>query len=198
MTAALPHCEPFVTVLIRSFKRRQTLLELLGRLRDQAYPRFEIVICDQSKDAVLDRDVHALEDPRIRLFGYSPLGPAGARKFDPRAVAVRRTDIDGGCARRARTGWVTHELSARLLYFHRIVAHYCPLRFWLLYPLFLIWILARLLSWVWEPDNRHIGPLERVSASLTAVAAFPWLVVRRGWFAPVRGLRRVRSIPRPA
>ena len=116
MTAALPHCEPFVTVLIRSFKRRQTLLELLGRL----------------------------------------------------------------------------------LYFHRIVAHYCPLRFWLLYPLFLIWILARLLSWVWEPDNRHIGPLERVSASLTAVAAFPWLVVRRGWFAPVRGLRRVRSIPRPA
>jgi len=327
--------EPHVTVIIRSYKRRHTLLELLHRLQGQTYPSFEIVVCDQSEDPVLVRDVDALQDSRIHMFGYRPLGPAGARNaairhargdilvmiddddlpvgpgwiaahvqnyadpscqgvsgrcvdsdelatvprvsrmarehvlsltffrdgiwcawlserkvgidylpgsnvscrrslvdriggwdevpglmwgeeqsfsfkflderradeyfaFDPLPVMVRRTDIAGGCARRTTTGWLARELSARLLYFHSIVAHYGPLRFWLLYPLFLIWILGRLLSWIWEPDNRHMGALPRVSASLRAVVLFPWFVVRHGWFAPHREIRRVTSIPRPA
>src|SRR5262245_48837005 len=71
--------EPFVSVIVRSFRRRNALLELLHRLQYQDYPRFEIVVCDQSDDPVLVAAVGTLRDPRIRLLVRSPLGAPGAR-----------------------------------------------------------------------------------------------------------------------
>jgi glycosyltransferase involved in cell wall biosynthesis len=321
--------EPFVSIVVRSYKRPVELHQLLGRLQTQAYPRFEIVVCDQSDNAELVQMVRALDDPRINLLVRPPLGAPGARNeairhttgdiiimiddddlpidndwisahvanyadpscqgvsgrcvetveqaarqessrtaarnvlsltffrdglwfawqcqrkvgidylfgtnasfrrslveriggwdevsdlmwgeeqsfslkfmlqrrkaeyfvFDPVAVAIRRTDVAGGCARRTGSGWVEREVSSRIIYFHRIVAHYFPLRFLLLYPVFLLWLLARFGIWVWDGDNRHMGVMSRVLATARGVVLFPWLVLRFGWLRP--GL--VRRVPK--
>ncbi len=73
---------PFVTVVIRSYKRIPQMLELLEAVRSQDYPNFEIVVIEQTADgreawrAELDA---ARMDPRVRILEYGPLGPAGAR-----------------------------------------------------------------------------------------------------------------------
>jgi glycosyltransferase involved in cell wall biosynthesis len=73
---------PFVTVAVRSYRRLPQLLELVPRLQQQRYPRFEIVIIEQS---VAERQRFRAEldalaaDPRVRVLEYAPLGAAGAR-----------------------------------------------------------------------------------------------------------------------
>ncbi len=73
---------PFVSVAIRSYHRLPQLLELVALLRAQDYPRFEVVIIEQSG---AEREAHraALDalrsDPRIRLCESSPLGAGEAR-----------------------------------------------------------------------------------------------------------------------
>ena len=73
---------PFVTVVIRSYQRIPHLLELLDAVRAQDYPRFEILIIEQTEDgrAPYQREFDAARtDPRVRILEYPPLGPAGAR-----------------------------------------------------------------------------------------------------------------------
>ena len=73
------HNQVFVSVVIRSYKRPDALKELIIRLRAQRYPRFEIVIFEQSDDAALVRELRALDDPRICLVLSLPLDPPAAR-----------------------------------------------------------------------------------------------------------------------
>src|SRR6185295_3799492 len=73
---------PFVSVAIRSFRRLPQLLELVGRLQAQDYPRFEIVVVEQSETerAAYRTELLALgQDPRVRILEYPPLGPGRAR-----------------------------------------------------------------------------------------------------------------------
>lgn len=73
---------PFVSVAVRSYHRLPQLIELLGRLRAQTYPNFEVVVIEQSSDIreqyreALDR---AAQDPRVRILEYPPLGAGPAR-----------------------------------------------------------------------------------------------------------------------
>jgi glycosyltransferase involved in cell wall biosynthesis len=71
------------TVLVPSYNRLPSLLELLERLRRQTFAEFEILVIEQStkRDA---EDVRCLErlrasDPRIRIERHPPLGVGGAR-----------------------------------------------------------------------------------------------------------------------
>jgi glycosyltransferase involved in cell wall biosynthesis len=79
----MAHTElPFVSVAVRSFKRLPQLIQLVRRLQRQRYPRFEVVVIEQS---VAERGHYRTElaalarDPRVRLLEYPPLGAAGAR-----------------------------------------------------------------------------------------------------------------------
>ena len=71
------------TVLVPSFKRLSSVLELLVRLRRQDYPDFEVLIIEQTPDpepelmAKLERI--AQEDPRVRFERHPPLRVGGAR-----------------------------------------------------------------------------------------------------------------------
>jgi glycosyltransferase involved in cell wall biosynthesis len=73
---------PFVSVAIRSYRRLPQLLELLGEVLRQAYPRFEVVVIEQSG---AEREKHRAalkrisKDPRVRILEYEPLGAGGAR-----------------------------------------------------------------------------------------------------------------------
>ncbi len=71
------------TVLVPSYNRLPSLLELLERLRRQDYPDFDVLVVEQSTRAspadVARLDAAAAEDPRIRVERHPPLGVGGAR-----------------------------------------------------------------------------------------------------------------------
>jgi glycosyltransferase involved in cell wall biosynthesis len=79
-----------VSVVIRSYKRPDELKELIARARAQRYPRFEIVIIEQSASATLLAELEAMADDRIRVFASPPLNPPAARNA---AIRHARGDI---------------------------------------------------------------------------------------------------------
>lgn len=297
-----------VSVVVRSYKRPAALKELVGRLREQAYPDFEVVILEQSDDPALVRDLEALGDPRIRVVTSRPLGPPAARNeairhsrgevliliddddlpvgrdwitlhaknyedpgcmgvvgrlvrdpdeqsgpmfprfvraramrhtvfmdsvmlahntlrkddvdfligsnaslrrslldriggwdegipineeqsfaikfqrdrrpgerfvFDPAPTIWRRTDVPGGLDRRFGSDWHLRELDAWLFYYEHVVAHYFPLRYRLLYPLFVARAVQKVAFWVWDSDNSHHGSSARIAASCELVSRLP-------------------------
>lgn len=79
----LPSTIPSVSVVVRSYKRRDSLLKIIGSLRAQDHPDYEIVVIEQSgftpeERAPLDAMVEA--DPRLRIVYCEPLGVGGARE----------------------------------------------------------------------------------------------------------------------
>jgi len=84
---------PFVSVAVRSYRRLPCLLELLERLRAQAYPNFEVVVIEQSMD---EREAYRARldalalDTRLRILEYPPLGAGRARN---EAARQARGDI---------------------------------------------------------------------------------------------------------
>jgi glycosyltransferase involved in cell wall biosynthesis len=71
-----------MSVAVRSYRRLPQLIELVARLQQQEYPRFEIVVIEQSE---AEREAHrpalgALsKDERVRILEYPPLGAGRAR-----------------------------------------------------------------------------------------------------------------------
>ena len=70
---------PWVSVIIRSYHRPQALLQLVERLRTQSYPRFEVVILEQSSDPRLVDHLNALHDPRLHVVVSPALDAPAAR-----------------------------------------------------------------------------------------------------------------------
>jgi glycosyltransferase involved in cell wall biosynthesis len=73
---------PFVSVAIRSYGRLPQLIQLVKRVQQQVYPRFEVVVIEQTPSerevyGVALRDLAA--DPRVRILEYPPLGAGAAR-----------------------------------------------------------------------------------------------------------------------
>jgi glycosyltransferase involved in cell wall biosynthesis len=76
------HELPLVTVAIRSYRRLPYLLELVSRLQAQEYPRFEVVVIEQSvaeREAYRSRLAALSRDPRVRILEYPALGAGAAR-----------------------------------------------------------------------------------------------------------------------
>jgi glycosyltransferase involved in cell wall biosynthesis len=70
---------PLASVVVRSYRRPKALRELLDRLCRQRYPRFEIVVVEQSGDPTLLASLATRRDPRLRVLERPPLGAPGAR-----------------------------------------------------------------------------------------------------------------------
>jgi glycosyltransferase involved in cell wall biosynthesis len=70
-----------VSVVVRSYRRKEALKELVAHLREQRHPSFEIVILEQSDDPELVRHLESLGDPRIRVVVSAPQNPPAARNL---------------------------------------------------------------------------------------------------------------------
>jgi glycosyltransferase involved in cell wall biosynthesis len=319
----------FVSVIVRSYRRPQALLELLAVLRTQRYEPFEVVICEQTQDPKLIERIQSLKDERIRVVQRPPLGAPGARNeavryargavflfvddddlplsddwilshaknytdprclgvggrlvaqpkdkettkvtrraqknvmshtgwkdavcywwlgerkvgidhlmgsnasmrrslvdraggwdegishgeehsfyfrckktmsdseyfvFDPKPVAWRRTCIPGGLDRRTKPFWYFLEQDARARFYLRVVAHYFPLRFWLLSPLYPFRLLYKMWDWIFDSDNNHIRFIERVWASIAVVFLLPVVLLRQGLLHVGPGIKRTLSL----
>lgn len=82
-----------MSVAVRSYRRLPQLLELVTRLQQQDYPRFEIVVIEQStseREAHRDALAALASDPRVRILEYSALGAGAARN---EAARQARGDI---------------------------------------------------------------------------------------------------------
>jgi len=79
-----------VSVVVRSFNRPAALIELVDRLRDQVYPRFEVLVFEQSQDRELVAELRARRDARIRVVVSLPCDPPRARN---EAVRHARGDV---------------------------------------------------------------------------------------------------------
>lgn len=74
---------PSVSVVIRSYRRHDSLLRILDSLRKQDHPDFEVVVVEQSGLTAEQRaplDELAAEDDRFRIAYSEPLGVGGARE----------------------------------------------------------------------------------------------------------------------
>lgn len=84
---------PFVSVAVRSYRRLPQLVELVGQLQQQEYPRFEVVVIEQS---TLEREAYRAalgalaRDGRVRILEYDALGAGAARN---EAARQSRGDI---------------------------------------------------------------------------------------------------------
>jgi GT2 family glycosyltransferase len=81
--------EELVSVIVRSFNRVPSLCNLLEALLGQDWPRFEVVVVEQSTQvpAPAARRLEELAaDPRVRILHHPPLGGAAARN-----VGVQRS-----------------------------------------------------------------------------------------------------------
>jgi glycosyltransferase involved in cell wall biosynthesis len=78
------------TVLVPSYNRLPEVVELLGRLRRQTYPDFEILVIEQSTErdpaALAELEGIAREDSRVRIERHPPLGVGGARNVGMRSA----------------------------------------------------------------------------------------------------------------
>jgi glycosyltransferase involved in cell wall biosynthesis len=74
-----PGASTFASVVVRSCGRPRQVLELMERLLRQSHPHFEIVVCEQTGDPDLHRDLARVAGDRLRLLVRPPLGAAGAR-----------------------------------------------------------------------------------------------------------------------
>lgn len=70
---------PSVSVIVRSFRRPQELLELISRLLTQRYPNYEVVVFEQSEDEELQERLASFGDPRLHVIPAKPINPPAAR-----------------------------------------------------------------------------------------------------------------------
>jgi hypothetical protein len=96
---------PRISVVVRSFGRISSLVELLAALLQQEHDSFEIVVVEQTMapDASEAAALAALEaDPRLRVLRYPPLGGPAARNRGveaaraPLVAFVDDDDLPGG------------------------------------------------------------------------------------------------------
>jgi hypothetical protein len=88
------------------------------------------------------------------------------------------------------------ELEARLFYYEHVVGHYFPLRYRLLYPMFLLRGMEQVLLWICDPDNRHRRLVERLRATIDLVKSLPRvLAFQRFSASDVRRVPRLEVTP---
>ncbi|HEY5565367.1 MAG TPA: glycosyltransferase [Rhodothermia bacterium] len=89
---------------------------------------------------------------------------------------IRRLDIPGGMAkRRAR---LESELASHLGFVFRVVGAYYPVRFRLLFPLYLLWAAGRTTFWIWSDSRPNATAASRLADSLRLFLLLPVAVVR--------------------
>jgi|GEM_PF-617755 len=73
--------------------------------------------------------------------------------FDPAPKMIRRLDVPGGMAKRTMSGPV---YARRVFTFlHNVIGHYFPVRFVLLYPLYLYFVGYHVIQWICSDSKKH-------------------------------------------
>ncbi|HUQ02261.1 MAG TPA: glycosyltransferase family 2 protein [Kofleriaceae bacterium] len=111
--------------------------------------------------------------------------------FDPAPAMVRRFDVPGGMDKRHMT---PRHMTRRIFDFqHDVLGHYFPVRFALLYPIYVIVAYAVAMDWVWNELAARGSWRRRLwtSAQLAVELPFVWL----GWLAQWTWRRLRRGAP---
>jgi glycosyltransferase involved in cell wall biosynthesis len=89
--------------------------------------------------------------------------------FDPAVQMIRRLDVPGGMAKRTLSG---PRYAKRVFTFlHNIVAHYFPVRFWLLYPAYIYFVAFHAIEWICSDSKKHQTLVSRVWATAGLVVS---------------------------
>jgi len=101
--------------------------------------------------------------------------------FDPAVQMIRRLDVPGGMGKRTMSG---PRYAKRVFTFlHNIIGHYFPVRFVLLYPAYIVFVLLHCLEWIGSDSKKHDTWPKRIVASLgMTLAIVPlWMVWLGEW-----------------
>ncbi|MEO7735749.1 MAG: glycosyltransferase [Kofleriaceae bacterium] len=107
--------------------------------------------------------------------------------FDPAPKMIRRLDVPGGMAKRTMSGPV---YARRVFTFlHNVIGHYFPVRFVLLYPLYLYFVGYHVIQWICSDSKKHQTLPRRIWATAgICLSLIPlwtvWLV--DWWFHRIR------------
>ena len=82
--------------------------------------------------------------------------------FDPAPRMIRRLDVPGGMAKRMLSGPAYAQRVFTFL--HNIVAHYFPIRFALLYPLYVYFVAYHVIQWICSDSKKHRSLARRIWA----------------------------------
>lgn len=104
--------------------------------------------------------------------------------FDPKPVVLRRFDIPGGLGKRQLP--LPKLLENQLIYYHRVVAKHYPIRFYSLYPIFMLYAFKYIISWFrgfsYYTDSIWFKWFEKKNALrlyfLQEFIKYPFLVIR--------------------
>ena len=122
--------------------------------------------------------------------------------FDPAPKMIRRLDVPGGMAKRMMSGPVYAQRVFTFL--HNIIGHYFPIRFALLYPLYLYLVAYHVIQWICSDSKKHqtlphrIWAVSGLCLSLVPLWA-AWLA--EWWYLRIRDgapSHRPELSPRPA
>jgi glycosyltransferase involved in cell wall biosynthesis len=115
--------------------------------------------------------------------------------FDPEPQMIRRLDVPGGMAKRTMSGPVYAQRVFTFL--HNIIAHYFPIRFVLLYPLYIYLVAYHVIQWICSDSKKH----QTLGRRIWAVTGFClsllplWLVWLAEW--SIHRLRHGEPAHRP-
>ncbi|HZJ67452.1 MAG TPA: glycosyltransferase family 2 protein [Kofleriaceae bacterium] len=82
--------------------------------------------------------------------------------FDPQAQMIRRLDVPGGMAKRTMSGPIYAKRVFTFL--HNIIGHYFPVRFALLYPLYIYFVAYHVIQWICSDSKKHQTLPQRIWA----------------------------------
>ena len=107
--------------------------------------------------------------------------------FDPAPKMIRRLDVPGGMAKRTMSGPVYAKRVFTFL--HNIVGHYFPIRFALLYPAYIYFVLFHVIQWICSDSKKHRTLGRRIWATTGFVLSLGplwavWLV--EWWYLRLR------------
>jgi len=114
--------------------------------------------------------------------------------FDPKAPVWRRLAAPGGLNRRNVNDWHVKELQKRVIYYHKVVGHYFPGRFFALYPLYQARTLYRVEKWIWDSENEKQSLLKKIIASGTIFFHYPAILVSYGILNKKTKIKRVDKL----
>lgn len=118
--------------------------------------------------------------------------------FDTAPRMRRRKDVPGGMDKRLLSG--PGYARKAFLFLHNVVAHYFPVRFALLYPLYYLYLGAIATEWIWNDSRKHDTVGHKLAGTVWLWLVLPplWLMWLGAWW--VRRLRHgpLRHDPRLA
>jgi glycosyltransferase involved in cell wall biosynthesis len=111
--------------------------------------------------------------------------------FDPDVKMIRRLDVPGGMAKRTLSGPAYAKKVFTFL--HNVLGHYFPLRFVLLYPMYIYFVGYHVIQWIVSDSKKHVTLAQRIwaVAGFVIVALPLWAY----WLVELYGKRLVFGGP---